>query len=148
REPGLTYEFPVIDLRTLDPDVLLRSSWIADNFLAALSRGAEPRTVSRAILRRGRRERRPVDPIIDMLLVLFKLRGLGLPEALEVCEMPEVVDLTRFPKLRKSLDLVREKFREEGRQAGLKEGRQEGLEEGRQEAQDEGRRRLLDLLQH
>lgn len=70
REHGLVYEFPIIDLRQLEPGALMESGRLADNFLSILSERGDWKDAIDEILQRVKRGQKPDESLVDLYLIL------------------------------------------------------------------------------
>ena len=125
---ALSYQYQLVDIRTLDGDDLLASPNIGDNVLAVLGRLRNQREAVQLIVARIAAVEAPErELLLRQLLILAGLRRLE-----EVVEG----EAKKMPILESILDnrvLGREYKR------GLKEGKEEGKEEGKHEGRAEGR---------
>ena len=116
--PTLSFQYEMIDIRTLDGETLLASAALEDNLLALLCRLANPRAAIQRLLGRiadvaGAAR----DDALAQLLVLAGLRRLHPLVLEETKHMPIMINIRENP-------FFREVF-EEGKQEGHQEGRQE-----------------------
>src|SRR6266404_4859624 len=133
---NLTFRYGVIDMREVDPELLLQSPAIEDTLLAILCRLDDTRAAVRRILARvARLPKVQRANAMSQLLVLSGLRSLEAVIKEETARMPVIIDLMENTVIRG--------YYLQGKEEGKEEGRQEGKQEG---ARDEAMTMLTRLL--
>ncbi|MDQ2844234.1 MAG: DUF4351 domain-containing protein [Acidobacteriota bacterium] len=139
-EPGLSYHYRSVDIRSLDGSALLVSPNIGDNVIAILARLQDARQAVRQALARigslGPAER---ESAFRQLLLLAGLRRLEEYVEEEAKKMPVLNSILEHNVLGREF----KRGLQEGRHEGLQEGRHEGLQEGRHEGELVLLRRIL-----
>jgi hypothetical protein len=92
---GLKFDYPLIDIRTLDGEVLLESPNIGDNVIAILARLRDNRDAVRRILKRAAKLPKPERQVLlDQLYTFAGLRRLAALVEQEVRNMPLYIDIS------------------------------------------------------
>ena len=111
--PTLSFQYEMIDIRTLDGETLLASAALADNLLALLCRLANPReAIQRLLARIAGVAGAARDDAIAQLLALAGLRRLHPLVLEETKHMPIMINIRENPFFRE----VFEEGKQEGRQ--------------------------------
>jgi predicted transposase YdaD len=125
--PGMSFEYTLIDIRTLDGDRLLESEQVGDNVIAILARLRDDKEAVHRILERiaglAMTER---ETTLAQLTILAGLRHLAGTVEEEAEKMPIDLDIRDH----EVLGPLFIKAEEKGLREGLQKGRQEGLQEG------------------
>lgn len=130
--PDFNYRYQLIDIRTLDGELLLASPNINDNILAILaklkdSRDALHQIVSRiATLKEAERQ-----TALAQLTVLAGLRDLEQAVKEEIHTMPATINLLENKVLGPMILEELEKGMEKGRREGMEKGMETGARKGR-----------------
>jgi len=123
RGPGLSYQYSLIDIRTVDGERLLESDQVGDNVIAILAclrddKEAVHRIVERiAGLAMAERE-----TALAQLMILAGLRHLAGAVEQEARNMPIDLDIRDHEVLGPIIIKAEQKGRQEGRQEGLQAG--------------------------
>jgi predicted transposase YdaD len=129
--PGLSFEYTLIDIRTLDGDRLLESEAAGDNVIAILARLRDDKEAVHKIMERiaglAIAER---ETALAQLMILAGLRHLGGAVEEETRKMPIDLDIRDHEVLGPLFIEAEQKGIQKGRQEGLQKGLQEGLQEG------------------
>jgi len=140
RGPGLSFEFSLVDVRTLDGDRLLESDHVGDNVFAILARLRDDKEAVHGIVERlaglAMTER---EIALAQLTILAGLRHLAATVKEEAEKMPIDLDIRDH----ETLGPIIRQAEQKGLQEGLQKGRQEGLLEGRQEGLHTGELTVL-----
>ena len=92
--PNLSFKFDILDLRTLDGEVLMASADLGDNVIAVLARLSDPQASLRQLVRRiaglpsGDRS-----AAVAELMILANLRGLEKLVEQEITNVPILEDI-------------------------------------------------------
>jgi hypothetical protein len=132
RGPDLSFEYRLIDIRTLDGDRLLESEDVGDNVIAILAQLRDDKEAVRKIVGRiaglTTAER---ETALAQLTILAGLRHLARTVEQETRKMPIDLDIRDHETLGPMFIEAEQK----GLQKGLQKGRQEGRQQGRQEGE-------------
>ena len=122
------FECPVVDIRQIDAEELIRSGNPGDLALAILAGGGTNRLAE--ILRKAAAQHGPErEELLARILILSGLRGIVGKVELELKHMSVLIDIRKNPVL---MRWSRELF-EEGKAEGIAEGKAEGKAEVLQE---------------
>lgn len=168
RTEGMSCQYKLVDIRSLDGPALLATDTIADNMLALLTGLDDPVTGIRTVLGRIMRLRRDLQrSALEQFLLTCQMRGLEGVAIRELGAMPQTlqIDIEKWPflqeafakkldkevrkKVRRETARLREEQAERLRVEGVRlreQGREKGLEEGREEGREEGLKDALRLL--
>jgi predicted transposase YdaD len=117
--PTLDYRYKILDIRELEPEELLDSSFATDNVLAILTRlKSRKESIRRILARIAKLERGPREIAFSKLLILAGLRELEDSVRAEAQSMPIMHDIMDHKVIGPAI------------RQGLKQGRQEGRHEG------------------
>ncbi len=146
--PDFNYRYQIIDVRTLDGDLLLASLNINDNILSILAQLRDSRSAVRQIVSRiATLEEAERQVALTQLMILAGLRSLEQAVTEEVHTMPATINLLENkilgPMILKELEKGMEKGIQEGREKGIQEGREKGIQEGMQQGMQQGRVSVL-----
>jgi hypothetical protein len=119
RGPGLSFQYSLIDIRTLDGDRLLESAQVGDNVIAILAQLRDDKEAVRKIVERivglAMTER---EIALAQLMILAGLRHLAGAVEEEARKMPIDLDIRDHEVLGPMFIKAEEKGRQEGVQAG------------------------------
>jgi len=119
RGPGLSFEYNLIDIRTLNGDRLLESEQVGDNVIAILARLRDDKeTVHRIVERIAGLTTTERETALAQLMILAGLRHLAGAVEEEARKMPIDLDIRDHAVLGPMFIKAEEKGRQEGLQAG------------------------------
>jgi predicted transposase YdaD len=130
--PGMSFEYSLIDIRTLDGDRLLESEEVGDNVIAILARLRDDKeAVHRIVERIAGLAMTARETALAQLMILAGLRHLAGTVEEEAEKMPIDLDIRDHEVLGPIIIKAEQKGLQEGLQKGLQKGRQEGLHAGK-----------------
>ncbi|HUQ90880.1 MAG TPA: hypothetical protein VM120_04300 [Bryobacteraceae bacterium] len=126
RQPGLDFEYKLLDIRKLDAEEFLDSEQLGDNLVAILCTMQDRSAGIRRILERiVKMEGHARDRALSRLMVLSGLRKLERTIKEEVTRMPLSIDLMENEVLREMFLQWEQRGRAEGEATGEAKGRRE-----------------------
>jgi hypothetical protein len=134
----VTVNYQLIDIREMEVDALLATGNPADCALALLARDG-PARLREIVERAARLPEEDRQRALAQMAVLSGLRRVSEALTMEVRAMGLTVDIEKNAFLRDIRDAAILQGRQEGLEAGREEGREEGLEAGREEGLEAGR---------
>ncbi|HUQ91001.1 MAG TPA: hypothetical protein VM120_04910 [Bryobacteraceae bacterium] len=141
KQPGLDFEYKLIDIRDLDAEEFLSSEQVGDNLVAILCTMQDRRECIQRILQRiVKMEAHARDRAFSRLMVLSGLRKLERTIQEEVTRMPLSIDLMENEVLREMFLQWEQRGREKGMLDGEAKGKAEGKAEGEAKGLEQGRR--------
>jgi predicted transposase YdaD len=146
--PRFYCAFELIDIRTVDEEVLLSSPFDADHILAILTRHRDRReTIRRILARIATMEGSSRENAFRKLIILAGLRELHDTVRTEAKHMPILNDIMEHgiigPAIREGLQKGLEQGIQQGMQQGMQKGIQQGLQQGMQKGELTILRRLI-----
>jgi gas vesicle protein len=106
RTEGMSCQYKLVDIRSLDGAALLATDTIADNMLALLTRLDDPVTGIRTVLGRIMRLRRDRQrSVLEQFLLTCQMRGLEGVAIRELGAMPQTlqIDIEKWPFLQEAV---------------------------------------------
>jgi predicted transposase YdaD len=138
--PELSFQYSLIDIRTLNGDRLLDSEGVGDNVIAILAQLRDDKeAVHRIVERIASLATTARETALAQLTILAGLRHLTEAVEEEAQKMPIDLDIRDHEVLGPIIIKAEQKALQEGLQKGLQEGLQKGHEEGLQEGLHAGR---------
>jgi predicted transposase YdaD len=135
-EPGLTFQYELIDIRSFTAEELLATNRPGDAVLAFLASGVADRaTLARQIVQRV--QPLPMPERRDALVSLLALSGLR-KSATIVMEVLKSMSLAIDWRENEFLREIHDSALQEGERAGIQKGKREGIQEGKREGIQEG----------
>ena len=127
RGPDLSFQYGLIDIRTLDGDRLLESDGLGDNVIAILARlRDDKKAVHKIVERIAGLAIAEKETALAQLMILAGLRHLAGTVEQEARNMPIDLDIRDHEVLGPMFIKAEQKGRQEGLQKGLREGLQAG----------------------
>jgi len=127
RGPDLSFQYGLIDIRTLDGDRLLESDGLGDNVIAILARlRDDKKAVHKIVERIAGLAIAEKEIALAQLMILAGLRHLAGTVEQEARNMPIDLDIRDHEVLGPMFIKAEQKGRQEGLQKGLREGLQAG----------------------
>jgi hypothetical protein len=127
RGPGLSFHYSLVDIRSLDGDLLLNSSHLGDNVIAILAGLRDHKEAIHKILERiAGLERAERDVALTQLTVLAGLRRLAGDVEREAQNMPIDLDIRDHETLGPIIVRAEQQAMERGMQRGLEKGVHQG----------------------
>jgi hypothetical protein len=127
RGPDLSFQYGLIDIRTLDGDRLLESDGLGDNVIAILARlRDDKKAVHKIVERIAGLAIAEKETALAQLMILAGLRHLAGTVEQEARNMPIDLDIRDHEVLGPMIIKAEQKGRQEGLQKGLQKGLQAG----------------------
>jgi predicted transposase YdaD len=140
----LTFQYRLVDIRTLDGRQLLASDCVGDNILAILARWrCSAESVRRILSAIGRLEAADRAVALEVLLLLASLRKLEEQVEREARRMPVFDDILENKVLGREFKRGLVEGNRQGLEVGMQKGVQKGLQEGVQKGELNLVRRLI-----